>query len=149
LNPRPPEYEAGVLTTRYEEYHISFFSQVLKYVEISGERMSMFYCFAQLFYDLNSNNDGQNENLYEYYECWIDTGVTGSSHDVTLKDVLNTAETEESQPVKFSRFRRITPWDKVLLQKLIVPQLITKFHVFYGTGRFITVFTTAGLWYLS
>jgi len=31
----------------------------------------------------------------------------------------------------------------VFLEKLTVPQLVKKFHAFYGTRRFITVFTTA------
>jgi len=37
----------------------------------------------------------------------------------------------------------ITPWSKVLLEKLIVTQLVKKFLDFYGTPRFITVFTRA------
>jgi hypothetical protein len=35
----------------------------------------------------------------------------------------------------------ITPWNKVILEKLIVAQLFKKFPVFYGTRKFITVFT--------
>jgi hypothetical protein len=35
-----------------------------------------------------------------------------------------------------------TPWSGVHLQKLTVPQLFTKFPAFYGTRRFITVFTS-------
>jgi hypothetical protein len=38
---------------------------------------------------------------------------------------------------------RLTPWSRILLQKLIVPHLVKKFPAFYGTQRFITVFTTA------
>jgi len=36
-----------------------------------------------------------------------------------------------------------TPCSKVLLEKLTVTQLVKKFHAFYGTQRFITVFTRA------
>jgi len=36
-----------------------------------------------------------------------------------------------------------TPWSRVLLEKLTGSHLIKKFPVFYGTRRFITVFTTA------
>jgi hypothetical protein len=32
---------------------------------------------------------------------------------------------------------------RVLLEKLIVAQLIKKFHELYGNGRFITMFTKA------
>jgi hypothetical protein len=35
------------------------------------------------------------------------------------------------------------PWRRVPLEKLIVPKLVTKFPAFYGTQRFITMFTRA------
>jgi hypothetical protein len=38
---------------------------------------------------------------------------------------------------------KLTPWTRVLLEKLTGPQLFTKFPAFYGTQRFITVFTRA------
>jgi hypothetical protein len=37
----------------------------------------------------------------------------------------------------------ITPWSRVLLQKLTGSQLVKKFPTFYGTRRFITAFTSA------
>ena len=37
----------------------------------------------------------------------------------------------------------LTPRSRVLLEKLTGFQLVKKFHVFYGTWRFITAFTTA------
>jgi hypothetical protein len=37
----------------------------------------------------------------------------------------------------------LTPWSRVLLQKLTGSQLIKKFPAFHGTRRFITVFTSA------
>jgi prolipoprotein diacylglyceryltransferase len=37
----------------------------------------------------------------------------------------------------------ITPWSRVLPEKLTGSQLVKKFPVFYGTGRFITAFTRA------
>jgi hypothetical protein len=36
-----------------------------------------------------------------------------------------------------------SPWSRFLLEKLAVPQLIKKFPAFYGSIRFITVFTKA------
>jgi len=33
----------------------------------------------------------------------------------------------------------LTPWSRVLLEKLIVTQLVKKFPTFYGTQRFITI----------
>jgi hypothetical protein len=35
----------------------------------------------------------------------------------------------------------ITPWGRVLVEKLIVAKLVKKFPAFYGIRRFITVFT--------
>jgi len=37
----------------------------------------------------------------------------------------------------------LTPWSRVLLQKLTGVQLVKKFPVFYGTRRFITALTSA------
>jgi hypothetical protein len=38
---------------------------------------------------------------------------------------------------------KLTPWSRVLPEKLTGPQLVKKFHAFYETRRFITAFTTA------
>jgi len=37
----------------------------------------------------------------------------------------------------------LTPWSRVLLEKLTGFQLVKKFPAFYGTRKFITAFTTA------
>ena len=37
----------------------------------------------------------------------------------------------------------LTPWSRVLLEKLTDFQLVKKFPTFYGTQRFITAFTSA------
>jgi len=37
----------------------------------------------------------------------------------------------------------LTPWSRVLLEKLTSSQLVKKFPAFYGIGRFITAFTSA------
>jgi hypothetical protein len=37
----------------------------------------------------------------------------------------------------------LTPWSRVLLEKLTVYQLVKKFPTFYGTRKFITAFTSA------
>ena len=43
----------------------------------------------------------------------------------------------------------LTPWCRVLLEKLAGLQLVKKFPAFYGTRRFITVFTSARHLFLS
>jgi hypothetical protein len=37
----------------------------------------------------------------------------------------------------------LTPWSRVLPEKLTGPQLVKKFSALFGTRRFITAFTTA------
>jgi hypothetical protein len=37
----------------------------------------------------------------------------------------------------------LTPWGRVLLEKLIVAQIVRKFPTFYVAQRFITMFTGA------
>jgi hypothetical protein len=44
---------------------------------------------------------------------------------------------------KYDLTNKLTPWSRILLEKLIVAQLVQQFPVFYGTRRFITVFTRA------
>ena len=43
----------------------------------------------------------------------------------------------------------LTPWSRVLLQKLASLQLVKKFAAFYGTRRFLTALTSARHLYLS
>jgi hypothetical protein len=44
---------------------------------------------------------------------------------------------------------KLTPWSRVLLEKLTVTQLVKIFLACYGTQTFIPVFTTARYWSLS
>jgi hypothetical protein len=37
----------------------------------------------------------------------------------------------------------LTPWSRLILEKLTGSQLLKKFPTFYGTRRFITAFTNA------
>jgi len=43
----------------------------------------------------------------------------------------------------------VTPWSRVLLEKIIITQLVKKFSTFYGTHMFVTMFTRARHWSLS
>jgi hypothetical protein len=43
----------------------------------------------------------------------------------------------------------ITPWSWALLEKPPIAQLLKNFPTFYGTRKFITVFTRVLYWYLS
>jgi hypothetical protein len=44
---------------------------------------------------------------------------------------------------------KLTPWSRVLLEKLSGSLIVKKFPAFYETGRFITVFTSARYLFLS
>jgi hypothetical protein len=41
---------------------------------------------------------------------------------------------------------KLTPWSRILLEKLVVIRLVKEFFTVYGTRRFITEFTTACIW---
>jgi hypothetical protein len=43
----------------------------------------------------------------------------------------------------------VTPYSRVIFEKLTFTQLVKKFPAFYGTRRFITVYTTSRHWSLS
>ena len=47
------------------------------------------------------------------------------------------------QQIEHYSTHALTPWSRVLLEKLTGFQLVKKFLTFYGTWRFITTFTTA------
>jgi len=52
--------------------------------------------------------------------------------------------------IKYNTWEKyITPWSRVPVEKIIVTHLVKKFPAFYGTRKFITVFTTARQWSLS
>jgi hypothetical protein len=42
--------------------------------------------------------------------------------------------------------KELTPWSRVLLEKLTVNLIVKKLAAFYGNRRFITVFTKARHW---
>jgi len=41
----------------------------------------------------------------------------------------------------------LTPWRRILLEKLTDFQLVKKYPAFHGTRRFITAFTSASVWW--
>jgi hypothetical protein len=43
----------------------------------------------------------------------------------------------------------LTPWSRVLLEKLTGLELVKKFPAFYGTRKFITAFTSSRHTFLS
>ena len=45
--------------------------------------------------------------------------------------------------MSFTPFTKLTPWSRVLLDKLTISQIVNKFPAFYGTRGFNTAFTNA------
>jgi hypothetical protein len=59
------------------------------------------------------------------------SNITLTAHDIRfVKKIVNSVSSQ-------------IPWSTVLLENLIASRLVKKFPVFYGTRRFITVFTRA------
>jgi hypothetical protein len=80
---------------------------------------------------------------------WKDSGEVAwrRRHEVT--DGLTAQQVYERKKERKEKERNITltneltPWSKVLLEKLKCPKLLKKFPAFFGTRRFITVYTRA------
>jgi len=65
---------------------------------------------------------------------------TVSTHSV----IANTQSMDRNSSENYSLFMYLlTPWSRVLLEKLNGFQLVKKFPAFYGTRRFITAITSA------
>jgi len=80
------------------------------------------------------------ENMWLYYIIIVENllhpqwGLQTQHHDATCKVIQHT---------KHMNTYLLTPWSRVLLEKLTGFQLVKKFPAFYGTRRFITAFTSA------
>ena len=68
-----------------------------------------------------------------------------NKENLCIKLVINTYLTLEVSNTwaACGRPSLLTPWSRVLLEKLIGSQLVKKFPTFYGTQKFITAFTSA------
>ena len=60
-----------------------------------------------------------------------------------------TCQLDHLPPTEFVEIRCVTPWCRILIEKLTGLQLVTKFPAFHGTRRFITALTTVRLPSLS
>ena len=90
--------------------------------------------------------------VFWYRVAWCMTS------DIETKDVPLSLQQNQSENIKTYTFRQftlkynrwkkyitysiLTPWCRVLLEKLTGLQLVKKFPAFYGTRRFITEFTS-------
>jgi len=95
----------------------------------------------------------QVKHLLSIKPCYL-TGFFNNYHQCEVVDLVSHGETEMyNLHVQFiaetlSLTLSLTPWNRVLLDNLIVTHLVKKFPAFYGTRRFTTVFTTAHDWSL-
>jgi hypothetical protein len=72
-------------------------------------------------------------------ESWSLAKADKSNRSVTERMVQKNYTGRETRKA----YLLLTPWSRVLLEKLTGHQLVKKFPAFYGTRRFITAFTTA------
>jgi hypothetical protein len=70
------------------------------------------------------------------------TSIAKTIPTITTNIIIIHFEREETKSRNIDIF--LSPWNRVLFEKLIVTQLVKKFAAFYGLRRFITVFTRAG-----
>ena len=70
------------------------------------------------------------------------TPADRSELSISLLSCCNKCGVSHS-PSSFSPHSQITPWSRVLPEKLKHPKLLKKFPAFYGTRRFITAFIRA------
>ena len=54
----------------------------------------------------------------------------------------NFLQLDRKEQIKVGKYL-LTPWSRVLLEKLASLQLVKKFPAFYGTRRFLTALTSA------
>jgi hypothetical protein len=64
---------------------------------------------------------------------------------IAINDMIFKSVELNSDIFYFASFYLLTPWSRVLLEKLTGSQLVQKFPAFFGTRRFITAFTSARL----
>ena len=81
--------------------------------------------------------------------------MSSGIRDIPFRRIRGRGQTGQSQRSLFMILLRkrlkmedlfnylLTPWSRVLLEKLTGLQLVKKFPAFYGTRRFITAFTSA------
>jgi hypothetical protein len=74
---------------------------------------------------------------------WISTML------VQWFEQLNKYNGHKSRTEWYTPYSLLTPWSRVLLEKLTSLQLVKKFPVFYGTQRFIITFISARHLFLS
>jgi hypothetical protein len=85
------------------------------------------------------------ETLF-YLLTLINSASTGHRNKVIRRLIL---PSYLRLPTYLPKQLKKTPWNRIILEKLIVAKLVKKFPAFYGTRLFITMFTTARHWSLS
>jgi len=89
---------------------------------------SLLTCTITIHFQFDGNTFFESSRLYLKYQIVV---------------VLWTLQHLNNKTINLKRTYLLTPWSRVLLEKLTVSQLVKKFPTFYGTRRFITTFTSA------
>jgi hypothetical protein len=74
---------------------------------------------------------------------WHGSVITKDSHFFLLLRYCRTERGTDREVCSRYHSHSLSPWSRVLPEKLKRPELLNKFPAFYGTRRFITAFTRA------
>ena len=106
---------------------------------------------GQLYFPCHRpGSEGQDVNIYTV----LSLAISDVGHNFDNKTRLNRFKTSVSNMKLTHKIRPnvdtssvltylLTPWSRVLLEKLASLQLVKKFPAFYGTRRFLTALTSA------
>ena len=76
--------------------------------------------------------------IHQLRKCYDNVSWKGQ-----IKPIWQTKTYQHKTLLTYLLTYLLTPWSRVLLEKLIALQLVKKFPAFYGTQKFITEFTSA------
>jgi hypothetical protein len=125
------EVEVSVVVHRTAE------SEVLRCIQV--ERLDSWGSSHDICLDVSSSPLTFPDVICTY--AYVNTRLDGSKRHKTII-AGKTPQTQLIIPVSHI-VSVLTPWSRVLLEKLTDFQLVKKFLAFYGTPRFITAFTSA------
>ena len=129
-------------------FHFSaqYLSVLGRYTMLIGKCL---LCSKHLCHENPKSNGLKVVNSVNLSCIWIMQGIWISTMLVELYEQMNKYHGHKSRTEWYTPYSLLTPWSRVLLEKLTSLQLVKKFPAFYGTRRFITAFVSANHLFLS
>jgi hypothetical protein len=107
------------------------------------------FCSKHLCHENPKSNGLKVVNSVNLSSIGIMQGIWISTMLVELYEQMNKYHGHKSRIEWFTPYSLLTPWSRVLLERLTSLQLVKKFPTFYGTWRFSTTFVSAIHLFLS